>query len=58
MLPLENKMREPSAFLPLCGVLNVGMTIVCVLYFTIGFYGYIEFGTDAQGSITLNIGTW
>ena len=49
MLPLENKM---------CGVLNVGMTIVCVLYFTVGFYGYIEFGSGAQGSITLNIGTW
>jgi len=44
----------PSMF----GVLNVGMTVVCVLYITVGFYGYIEFGDNSQDSITLNLTSW
>jgi len=34
------------------------MTIVCVLYITVGFYGYIEYGADCQDSITLNLESW
>ena len=51
-------MRDPKALPSLFGVLNMAMTIVCVLYITVGFYGYIEFGADAQGSVTLNICNW
>ncbi|XP_067943940.1 proton-coupled amino acid transporter 2-like [Watersipora subatra] len=58
VLPVENAMREPAALPSTFGVLNVSMTIVCVLYITVGFYGYIEFGENCYGSITLNIGSW
>jgi len=51
-------MRDPSAFPSIFGVLNVGMTIVCALYITIGFYGYIQFGDEAAGSITINMTQW
>ncbi|XP_023932553.1 proton-coupled amino acid transporter 4-like [Lingula anatina] len=55
VLPIENKMRTPDAFSGWAGVLNLGMVIVVALYTAIGFYGYLCFGDDAQGSITLNI---
>ncbi|KAF6025907.1 hypothetical protein EB796_015790 [Bugula neritina] len=58
VLPVENKMREPQAFPSMFGVLNLSMTIVCVLYITVGFYGYIEYGADCQDSITLNLESW
>ena len=51
-------MRDPKALPALFGVLDMAMTIVCVLYITVGFYGYIEFGADAQGSVTLNVCEW
>jgi len=51
-------MREPQAFPSMFGVLNLSMTIVCVLYITVGFYGYIEYGADCQDSITLNLESW
>ena len=55
VLPVENRMRTPDAFYGLSGVLNTSMVIVTVLYMTIGFYGYIKFGDDIEGSITLNL---
>ena len=58
VLPVENKMRHPEAFPSMFGVLNLGMVVVCVLYITTGFYGYIEFGNDCKGSVTLNLKSW
>lgn len=58
VLPMENRMKEPKAFPSMFGVLNLSMVIVCALYIAVGFYGYIEYGDNAQGSITLNLTQW
>ncbi|XP_058832722.1 proton-coupled amino acid transporter-like protein CG1139 [Topomyia yanbarensis] len=55
ILPLENNMKTPKDFCRWNGVLNTGMTIVICLYSSVGFYGYLKYGDDAQGSITLNL---
>ncbi|XP_064098734.1 uncharacterized protein LOC135209930 [Macrobrachium nipponense] len=55
VLPLENKMKTPQNFGGFNGVLNTAMMIVVFLYAAVGFYGYLEFGNEVQGSITLNL---
>ncbi|XP_068245460.1 proton-coupled amino acid transporter-like protein pathetic isoform X2 [Palaemon carinicauda] len=55
ILPLENKMKTPKAIGGLNGVLNTGMSITLCLYITVGFFGYLAYGNDVQGSITLNL---
>lgn len=55
---MENKMKEPHTLTGLFGPLNVAMVLVFVLYVCVGFYGYIEYGDKAAGSITLNIPGW
>lgn len=55
VLPLENNMRTPQDFGGTTGVLNTGMIIVACLYTAIGFFGYLKYGDDVQGSITLNL---
>ncbi|KAH3717788.1 proton-coupled amino acid transporter 4-like isoform X1 [Dreissena polymorpha] len=55
VLPLHNKMKEKEAFLGKAGVLNLGLTIVICLYSAVGFYGYLKYGDDAKGSVTLNL---
>ncbi|XP_050417748.1 neutral amino acid uniporter 4 [Patella vulgata] len=55
VLPLENKMRNPSDFAGLDGVLNLGMVTVACLYTAVGFYGYLQYGDKVKGSITLNL---
>ena len=48
-------MKNPQAFLPWNGVLNTAMFIVSCLYIAMGFFGYLKFGKDCLGSITLNL---
>lgn len=55
VLPLENNMKTPEAFGGTTGVLNTGMVIVAALYTAVGFFGYLKYGDDVQGSITLNL---
>ncbi|XP_060581839.1 proton-coupled amino acid transporter 2-like isoform X2 [Ruditapes philippinarum] len=55
ILPLHGQMRDQSAFLGKAGVLNLGLTITISLYCAVGFYGYLKFGDDTRGSVTLNL---
>ncbi|XP_048459750.1 proton-coupled amino acid transporter 1 isoform X4 [Rhincodon typus] len=52
VLPLENKLEDPRKF-PV--ILYAGMAIVAMLYLTLGVMGYIRFGGEIEGSITLNL---
>ena len=55
VLPLENQMKTPRDMRGWNGVLNTSMTIVTCLYIAVGFFGYLKYGEDVQGSITLNL---
>ena len=48
-------MKHPEAFKGLSGVLTTGMVIVVCLYAGTGFFGYLQFGSKVEGSITLNL---
>lgn len=54
-MPLENNMETPQSFLGICGVLNQGMSGVTLLYIFLGFLGYLKYGEETLGAITLNL---
>lgn len=55
VVALENNMKTPKAFGSRFGVLNVGMTVITVLYAAFGFLGYLKYGANSDESITLNL---
>ncbi|XP_067003585.1 proton-coupled amino acid transporter-like protein CG1139 [Anabrus simplex] len=55
ILPLENNMKTPKSFGGPVGVLNKAMFVIILLYVGIGFLGYMRFGSEVAGSITLNL---
>uniref|UniRef100_A0A1B6DPC9 Amino acid transporter transmembrane domain-containing protein n=1 Tax=Clastoptera arizonana TaxID=38151 RepID=A0A1B6DPC9_9HEMI len=55
VMPLENNMKTPQHFIGCPGVLNTGMFCVVLLYSSVGFFGYLKYGSITQGSITLNL---
>ncbi|CAH2215809.1 jg878 [Pararge aegeria aegeria] len=55
VLPLKNEMRNPEQFQKPLGVLNVGMVVVASIFVTVGFLGYLKWGDDVAGSLTLNL---
>ncbi|KAK5969280.1 Transmembrane amino acid transporter protein [Trichostrongylus colubriformis] len=55
VLPLENKMKHPEDMDGLNGVLSTGVSLVTLIYAACGFYGYITYGNNVQGSVTLNL---
>lgn len=56
-MPLENEMKTPKSFMKPFGVLNISMSIIVTLYTGLGFFGYICYGDNIKGSITLNLPT-
>jgi len=48
-------MKTPASFGGTTGVLNIGMTIITIMYVGMGFFGYVKYGEDAKGSVTLNL---
>ena len=52
VLPLENEMREPKYF---PDVVKYGMTIVMIVYISMGCFGYLTCMDHCEGSITLNL---
>lgn len=55
VMSLENNMKTPQHFIGCPGVLNTGMAFVVLLYATVGFLGYLQYGAETKGSITLNL---
>lgn len=55
VMPVENEMTKPQQFLGCPGVLNIAMSVVVVLYAFVGFFGYLKYGEDSRGSLTLNL---
>ncbi len=48
-------MKSPKRFASNFGVLNIAMVLIVVLYVGMGLFGYLNFGKDVKGSITLNL---
>lgn len=57
VMPVENSMIKPQQFLGAPSVLLIAMITVTVMYTIIGLLGFIRFGDDIRGSITLNLPT-
>lgn len=55
VMSLENNMKNPQNFIGCPGVLNTGMAFVVGLYTLVGFLGYLKYGDETKGSITLNL---
>ncbi|EDX02563.1 proton-coupled amino acid transporter 1 [Drosophila yakuba] len=56
VMPLKNAMRKPHQFERPLGVLNVGMFLVSVMFMFAGSVGYMKWGEQVGGSLTLNLG--
>ena len=55
VLPIENQMKTPDVMKGWNGVLNTSMVMVSCLYIAVGFFGYLKYGENVTGSITLNL---
>lgn len=48
-------MATPKSFGGKFGVLNIGMFVITAMYAVFGLLGYIKYGDDSLGSVTLNL---
>lgn len=55
VLPMYNEMEKPKQFVMICGVLNIGMTLVIMLCTSMGALSYWRWGNDIKSSVTLNL---
>ena len=54
-LPIENELADPDQMLGWTGVLHVHNWFLTAFYIGIGFFGYLKYGDETAGSITLNL---
>jgi len=55
VLPIYTRMKHSDRMSGWFGVINFSYVILLVLYFAMGFFGYLRFGREARDSITLNL---
>jgi len=55
ILPMENKLRDPNEMVKKCGVVPTNMGIVTAIFTALGFFGYVAYGNQIKGTITLNL---
>uniref|UniRef100_V5I8Q8 Proton-coupled amino acid transporter 4 n=1 Tax=Anoplophora glabripennis TaxID=217634 RepID=V5I8Q8_ANOGL len=55
IMPLENEMKTPKSFGGTCGVLNIGMISIIIMYLLMGLFGYLAYGSKIQGSISYSL---
>ncbi|VDM59459.1 unnamed protein product [Angiostrongylus costaricensis] len=55
IMPIENRMRDPHAFIAWNGVLNSSCIVVLTIFSVTGFYGYLSLGDDVKDTATLNL---
>ena len=54
-MPLYRSMKKRSNFGKKCGVINLAIVVVIILYCAMGFLGYLKYGEDVAASITLSL---
>lgn len=55
VLPLQNAMKDPHDFVRPLGVHNVGTILIILIFTSFGFIGYLSYGENVAGSLTLNL---
>jgi len=55
VLPLRSKMRNQEDYMGCNGVLLTAMYLVLILYLTLGFYGFLRFGTNVHPTISVDL---
>ncbi len=55
VMPVYHGMQSKEFFTPIHGVLNTSMFITAIIYYVVGFSGYLKYGNDCKPSITLNL---
>lgn len=54
-MPLYRSMKKRANFGKPCGVINLAIVSVIILYCTMGFLGYLKYGDDVGASISLSL---
>ncbi|KAL1456810.1 hypothetical protein WDU94_001510 [Cyamophila willieti] len=54
-MPLENEMQDPRQLTAGLGVLNVSSAFITIVFAAFGLVGYLKYGNQTAGSITLNL---
>ncbi|KHJ89921.1 transmembrane amino acid transporter protein [Oesophagostomum dentatum] len=55
ILPLENKMKKPKEMFGPRGVITTASIVIFFINTVTGFLGYVTYGQELKGSITLNL---
>lgn len=55
VLPLQNAIKDPHDFVRPLGVHMVGTILIILIFTGFGFIGYLSYGENVAGSLTLNL---